>query len=164
MIRRSVVLGSAALFVAGTASGQDAVAPDKRPILTVAGNVRGDLPRDFTLATLEALGMERLTTHTPWTSGPQNFSGVPLARLLASVANRGANLRLIALNDYQISIPASDASAYHPLLATRLDGVPMRVRDKGPIWLVYPWSQRPEIDKPSYYERGVWQLRRIETY
>ena len=156
--------GAAALLGAGKLRAQDALAADKRPILTVTGNIRGDGPRDFTLATLEALGVESLTTLTPWTAGLQHFSGVPLGRLLSAVGVRSPNLRMIALNDYQITIPTQDATEHQPILATRLDGQVMRVREKGPIWLIYPWSQRPNLDNPAFYERGIWQLRRIEAY
>lgn len=93
----------------------------------------------------------------------QSFSGVTLARLLrAAGADAPARLRAEALNRYGTELLPEDAAANGALLATRLDGTPMRVRDRGPLWLVFPWSQRPDLASPQVYERSIWQLRRIE--
>jgi hypothetical protein len=129
-------------------------------ILTVEGRLPGG-PRDFTLAELEALGTRTLRTATPWTKGLQEFSGVPLLRLLQAVAGAAAPMRAEALNRYATALDAEDATRRDALLATRRDGHPMRVRDRGPLWLVFPWSERPELDRPEVHERSIWQLRRL---
>jgi hypothetical protein len=38
----------------------------------------------------------------------------------------------------------------------------MRIRDRGPVWLLYPWTERPELDTPEFRERAIWQLAQIE--
>jgi hypothetical protein len=130
-------------------------------ILTVDGDLPGGA-RDFTLAEFEALGIVPLRTTTPWSRGPQQFSGVPLATVLQAVGRADATaLRAEALNRYSVGLSAADAFAHGALLATRLAGEPMRVRDRGPIWLVYPWSEHPELDRPELHERSIWQLRRL---
>ena len=48
-------------------------------------------------------------------------------------------------------------------LATRIDGQPMRVKDKGPIWIVYPWSGNPALDTPPFHARSIWQLRSLRV-
>jgi hypothetical protein len=90
----------------------------------------------------------------------RNFSGVPLARLLAAVEPLGTTLEAEAINRYTTSIPVADAGL-GAFLVTRLEGQPMRVRDRGPIWLIYPWSDQPELDRSLYHERAIWQLRHI---
>jgi hypothetical protein len=118
----------------------------------------------FDLAGLEALGTAPLVTRTAWTgSAPASFSGVPLARLLEAVGAEGDTLRAVALNDYAVTLPREDATRHGAFLATRQDGVPIRIRDRGPIWLLYPWSERPELDTPVYRERAIWQLRQIDV-
>jgi len=37
----------------------------------------------------------------------------------------------------------------------------MPVRKKGPMWVVFPWSDHPEIANEVYYARSIWQLKRI---
>ncbi len=138
-----------------------------REILAVTGRVapahllqgaRFDLPG------LEALGVETLETRTPWTGNEtRRFQGVPLARLLAAVGAEGARLRAIALNDYAITADIAELVAAGGFLATRQDGQPLRIRDRGPIWLIFPWSSRPDLDTPTLRERSIWQIRRIEV-
>ncbi|PWC27436.1 oxidoreductase [Pseudoroseomonas aestuarii] len=175
MLRREALFLAPGLLVpglrlAGSGCAQaQAAAPDgaveSRVILSVSGRVApaegGAHP--FSLSRLEALGLVALRTETPWTQGPQNFSGVPLERLLAAVQAGGETLRCTAINRYQIVVPREDGARHGAVLATRLDGEPMRVRDRGPVWLVYPWSERPALQRPLFYERSIWQLRSIEA-
>lgn len=147
------------------AARTDSLPPSERPVLSIGGRIAASPgeERHFTLRELEALGTEALETATPWTRGIQHFTGVPLRRLLEVVGASGTSLRMVALNDYAVSVPVEDALLHGLLLATRRDGQPMRVRDRGPVWLLYPWSVRRELDRYPYHERAVWQLRRIEV-
>ena len=152
---------------AGAQAGETAAtaAPRGKVILTVAGTIgeagKGG-PVSFTLDELERLGTAELETETPFTPGPVRFTGVPLRRLLEAVGARGDNIRATALNDYAVDIPREDAMRHDVLLATRVDGKPMPVRDKGPVWVVYPWSEHPELKDPRYGARSIWQLRSLE--
>jgi len=47
-------------------------------------------------------------------------------------------LKVTALNDYTIEVPIADAKEWPTILALKADGENMSVRDKGPLWLVYP--------------------------
>lgn len=145
--------------------GTSALAQPRPPrtILSVIGRIDG-AQRDFTLATLEALGIEDIVTRTAWT-GPEvlRFSGVPLSRLLRACGASGTSLRIQALNDYAVTVPVEDADLNGALLATRQDGAPLRIRDRGPIWLIYPWSARPQLDAPVFRDRAIWQIRQIDV-
>ena len=70
----------------------------------------------------------------------------------------------VALNDYRAEIPATDFAAYGPILATRVDGTPLRVRDKGPLWVVYPWSANPQIDNIEFHSRSIWQVKTLVVH
>lgn len=157
MRRRPLALACLAALLPGAARSQES-AP---VVLSVGGAVR--TPLELTMEALEALGTERVRTVTAWTQGPQNFSGVPLARVVRAAGGEGAtSLRAEALNRYAVSVPMEDAWENGAVLATRLDSRPMRVRDRGPVWLIYPWSERPALDRPEVNERAIWQLRRLE--
>ncbi|HWL80562.1 MAG TPA: molybdopterin-dependent oxidoreductase [Roseomonas sp.] len=162
--RRRVLALPPALLGLCPAAGQ-AAEELPRPVLLVSGLIAGAPggARRFSLEELEALGLQELRTNTPWTAGTQVFSGVPLNRLLQAVGARGTMLRTVALNDYAVDIPEEDARLHGAFLATRLEGRPMRIRDRGPIWLVYPWSEQPALDQITYHERSIWQLQRIEV-
>lgn len=131
--------------------------------LVDAGPAEAAGGHQFTLAALEALGVVPLRTETPWTRGLQSFSGVPLERLMQAVGARGQVLRCIAINRYHVTVPREHGLRHGAVLATRLDGQPMRIRDRGPVWLIYPWTDRPDLQRAEFHERSIWQLRSIEV-
>ena len=138
--------------------------PEGRVILEVRGSV-GVTNRDGTAAfdrdMLESLGLTTLATTTPWTDGVTAFEGVLVADLLDAVHGTGATVIARALNDYEISIPLSDFRTYPVILALKVDGEYLRIRDKGPVWIVYPRDDYPELDTPDTMNKSIWQLRHL---
>lgn len=132
------------------------------PALDIGGAIAPPAPRRLDIAAIEALGAEDLVTRTPWTEGPQAFRGVRLVRLLEAVGAHGGSLRAVALNDYAVSMPVAAMVADGAFLATRRNGAPLPVRERGPFWIVFPWSQRPALDTAVHRQRSVWQLQRME--
>jgi hypothetical protein len=140
--------------------------PQGRIILTVTGVLASASKSrrvEFDLRALEHLGLSKLITWTPWTNGEVEFEGVLARRLMDAVGARGTEVEARALNDYKEVIPIEDFSRYDVLLALRMNGQPMRVRDKGPIWIVYPWSDHPELDDFTTREKSVWQLNALHV-
>ncbi|WES29586.1 oxidoreductase [Varunaivibrio sulfuroxidans] len=118
---------------------------------------------DFDRAMLEALGLKKLTTTTAWTTGEQHFLGISFDTLLDTVGAHGKALSVSALNDYTFEIPMAEIKAFHPLVALKHNGAYMPVRDKGPLWIVYPRDDFPVLKERKYDYRWVWQLRRINV-
>lgn len=166
--RRRQVAGAGALLLAaafGPTARASGLAPPTGPvILTISGRL-GVFNREntaqFDRAALEALGMESFTTSTPWFDGPQTFEGVPMARIMRTVGAQGTVVTAIALNDYSTEIPMSDFARYNVLLALKRNGEYMRVRDKGPLFIVYPYDSAPELRGQPYYGRSAWQLSQL---
>lgn len=139
-------------------------APTGPVILTVSGAIRNtnaDGGADFDRAMLERIGISEMTTITPWTEGEITFGGVLARDLLSAVGAEGNEVRAIALNDYSSDIPFSDLVDGEVLLALTLDGEPMRVRDKGPIWIIYPAESPTELQNRETRRKMVWQLREL---
>ena len=113
----------------------------------------------YTVDELLALGAEQLDTVTPWTDGIQHFEGVALKTLLDKYDITSGTLIITALNDYRTSVPVQQAVQYGGFIATHLDGQPMRIKDKGPFWLVFPWSQHPQqLNKREIQNWSAWQI------
>ncbi|WP_334133696.1 molybdopterin-dependent oxidoreductase [Tepidimonas sp.] len=170
ILRRFAMLAVCALGLLGAmgASAQDTPLPPptERVVLTISGQigVRNQGPHAaFDLPMLERLPQHRFTTRTPWDEHPVTFSGPRLRDVLAAVRVQGRQLRATALNDYRIVIPAEDAQRFDVVIATRRDGKPMAVRDKGPLFIVYPFDSDPVLRDKRYYERSIWQLKSIEV-
>ena len=129
------------------------------PVLTLTN---GAQTRHFTLAELEAMGQRTVETTTIWTEGTQAFTGVELVALLDAAGISEGTLKAYAVNDYAVEVPVSDAVAGGPIIAYANHGAPMSVRDKGPLWLVYPYDAHEEYRSEVIYSRSIWQLNRIE--
>lgn len=139
--------------------------PDGKVILSITGNIsttNADDRADFDRAMLENLEWRSIDSHTRWTEGPQTFEGVPLSVILDRVGVSGNILSAVALNDYKVEIPIGDAEANSVLLAMKHNGEWMKVRDKGPIWIVYPYDDVDQI-LDVHANRMVWQLRSIKV-
>jgi hypothetical protein len=154
----------AALMGAGAALALEPATGDV--LLTVTGEIGQTNAADearLDLDLLVELGTTEFETETIWTDGPQTFVGVELIALLAALEAEGDILRAVALNDYAVEIPVSDAVEGGPIIAFLRNGEEMSVREKGPLWLVYPYDNAPEYRAEVIYARSIWQLARIEV-
>lgn len=152
----------AALPVAAGGEGQ----PTGEVVLKVLGVLTEDNnggAARFDLAMLEGLGAVEFETSTIWTQGEQHFEGVPLGVLAEYLGISGATIRASAINGYAVDIPLSDAVEGGPIIAYKLNGEKMSVRDKGPLWIVYPYDSKIEYQSEVVYSRSIWQLEQIEV-
>lgn len=116
----------------------------------------------FEVPDLEELGVEEFETTTIWTEGTQTFTGVPLANFLDAFGVTEGTIKATAINDYAVEIPVEDAVEGGPIIAYRRNGETMSVRDKGPLWIVYPYDSDAAYQTEVIYSRSIWQLDRIE--
>ncbi|SMO96841.1 molybdopterin-dependent oxidoreductase [Paracoccus laeviglucosivorans] len=163
MIRSCAVLLAAVCFT--NASWADALPKPTGPvILTITGNIEntndGDIAQ-FDRAMLEGLGLKEIKTNTPWYNTLSTFEGVPFNEVMKYVGANGETVRAIALNDYETEIPMSDAVGPDAILAMKLNGQYMDVRDKGPIFVVYPYDSSQTYQTQTYYSRSAWQVTRF---
>jgi hypothetical protein len=156
-------------LLAGLALTLPTLALDKpagRPVLTVSGKIAetnsGDKAR-FDMAMLEALPQHTFTTRTPWYDRPVQFTGPLLADVLTAVKASGQTVSAVAINDYKINIPVADTSKYKVIVARLLDGKPMPVREKGPLFVIYPFDDDSTLRASTYYERSIWQLKALDV-
>ncbi|WP_445399799.1 molybdopterin-dependent oxidoreductase [Zobellella sp. An-6] len=118
---------------------------------------------DFDLAMLGQLPQHEFNTQTPWTDGSHHYRGVLLKDLLARVgAADGEKIRASALNQYHVDIDWATAARLPVLLATHKDGEAMKIRDKGPVWVLLPLSDMPALDTKQHHEMMIWQLRTLD--
>lgn len=139
--------------------------PKGTVILEVAGRISVSNHESgsvrFDRSMLEELGLIEVVTHTPWTEGSIRFEGILVRDLLRAVGADGTSVRAVAINDYAIEIPTVDFEDYPVILALRRDGEYMRIRDKGPLWMIYPWQDNPELRTEIYHSRSIWQLKHL---
>lgn len=113
----------------------------------------------FDMDMLKRMPSTTIRTATPWFDGVHELKGVRLADLLKAVGATGGTVHAVALNDYMVEIPASDAAQDGVIVAYAFDGQEMPVRDKGPLWVIYPLSDRPDLNTPEIQSKMIWQLK-----
>jgi len=131
------------------------------PVLEVTGGQGPDKSFLLSVQDLQDIAVENIVTSTIWTQGVHEFSGVPLYTLLQHLDVKGTTIQAIALNDYAVAIPRSDARVGGPIVAFAIDGQPIPRREKGPLWIIYPFDQSPEFRTETIYSRSIWQLNRL---
>lgn len=145
---------------------QPLAAPGGNPVLTLRGKVKRTNRADsavFDMPMLEAVAQHSFNTKTPWFKEPRKFTGPLLRDLLSLVGAHGTTLRVSALNDYRIDVPADDARRFDVTLARLIDDRPITVREKGPLFMIYPFDSDPTLRNAVYYSRSVWQLKTIDV-
>lgn len=165
---RRVFLASAAaaLCLGGTRMARAGALPqpEGKVILSISGKIgvtNAEGVARFDRAMLEGLGLTAFTTATPWYDSQVTFEGVRLDHLMDVVGASGEQLSVKALNDYTTEIPIADFARYRTILALRRDGAYMPVKDKGPLFIVYPFDSDPELKHQRFYSRSAWQVARM---
>lgn len=155
----AVLSGTMASAVAGSLSK-----PTNKPILTISGaieNTNNGNTAEFDREMLEALGLQSVETANPWYDGHTRFEGVSLDKLMTVVGAKGTKITAVALNDYVTTIPIDDFKKFKVVLAMKRDGNYMPVRDKGPLFIIYPYDSDPQLQSQTYYTRSAWQVAKL---
>jgi hypothetical protein len=111
---------------------------------------------------LASLPAHEITTATPWT-GSARFSGPRFTDVLAQLGARGSKVSLIAIDDYKVDLSMADIERYQPILALSMNGERLPPRGRGPLWLMFPFDNHPELQNDAWYFRAIWQIDRIRV-
>lgn len=162
--RHALMCCMAAALAPAAWAAEPLAKPGGKVVLSITGTVErtnAASRADFDMAMLEALPQHSFVTATPWFKTPRKFSGPLLRDVMAAAGAKGSTLSAVALNDYKVEIPADDAQRFKVLMATRLDDQPMPVREKGPLFIIYPYDDSADLRSERYYSRSAWQLRTL---
>lgn len=146
-------------LMSGIVQAQTAVNPDY--ILNVEVGIE---PQDkvvrygFNLAALEAMPVSEITTTTIWTDGIQEFEGVLLLDFLTRIGVANGIVEAYAANEYFIEIPVSQVTLEAPLIAYKRNGNYMTLRDKGPLWIVFPYDADEKYRTDEVFAQSIWQV------
>jgi hypothetical protein len=166
LLRQKIGIAVAFLGLFAMGSTMALEAPKGPVVLQVSGLIdahnQGKVAA-LDMKALQALPQKSFTTQTPWDQKPVAFSGPLLRDVLQLVKARGQHLRAVALNDYRVKLPVSDAREHDVVVALQMNGQAIPVRTKGPLFIVYPFDAKKELQHKTYYERSIWQLKAIEV-
>lgn len=158
LIRRLCAAASLSVLFAAHAHANSPAGPI---ILTVIDSNGAEVALDLEM--MDELEQVTTVTETPWFDGVQEFSGPRISDLMAHLEVSGSELSFIAVNDYAASMPWTDIEDYPVILATRHEGKTMSVRDKGPLFVIYPFDAHPELRNEVVFSRSVWQVKAVKV-
>jgi hypothetical protein len=159
-----VAAAAATISFSMAATAEQLPMPTGEVILTVFGAIgktNSQAGAKFDLDLLRALQWVEVNTFTSFTDGMQTFEGPRLSSLLDFVAASGTIIGASAINDYFVDIPVTHAENQGVVLAIFQNGKEMTVRDKGPIWVIYPQSE-DEAKLKKFDNEMIWQLISME--
>jgi len=164
MHKRHLLLAASLVLTFNAAFADSLSTPTGKVVLTIAGKIgERNSPQgaQFDMAMIEKLPQHSFTTLTPWLKQPVRFTDPLLRDVLAAVKAQGIVIKAVALDDYQTIIPVEDATKFDMVMAHKMNGQPIPVKTKGPLYLLYPFDANPELRSAVYYERSPWQLKSL---
>lgn len=138
--------------------------PEGEPILWVSGKIsqsNAENGVEFDQAMIAKLDQGVIKTSNHVVDQVMTYQGPKLTSLLDFVGAKGTAVKVIAWDEYVKTISIADIEKYGVLLATHEDGVKMTIDGKGPFFVVFPFSDYPELQNDFYYSFSVWQVREI---
>lgn len=160
-LKRSTLVSFAAFsLMAALPDGQSAAKAEtpETVLLTVHG---GALKQEFALSDLDALPQQSFITSTIWTTEPAEFSGPSLSAVMAASGQTAEVLTLRAVNRYSITMNTGALEENAPIVATRINGKTFGLRERGPLWVVYPYDANPRYRSEHTFAASIWQLTDI---
>ena len=137
---------------------------DNTPLLTVKSGSAS--PLVLSLKDLDLLPQHGFETTTQWTEGQLAFSGPALKDVLGLVdagTDPREEIHMIAANQYEVLLDPSLLEDDVPIVATRIDGKTYGIRDKGPLWVVFPYDLDTGYQREGIYSASIWQLIEISV-
>jgi hypothetical protein len=138
-----------------------AIPAQEQVVLNIDGKTRDGGVHQLSMADLERMPQTTIRTTTPWHDHVVEFQGVKLSYLMDQVGAEGETAFVLALNEYSAEVPVADFATFEPILATVQDGQAMSVGDKGPLFIVYPYDDDPQLHAEKFYLRSVWSVASI---
>ena len=156
------VWATVTMSLAETGAGDTSNVQDQMIVLKVEySDGSGRQAVALTMADLKKLPAAGFETTTIWTEGMQHFEGVLLKDLAAHLGFDEGNIELSALNEYLVEMAVADIATSEALIAYARNGEAMPARDKGPLWMVFPYDRDPKFRSETAFALSIWQLDRI---
>ena len=114
---------------------------------------------------LESLAQRIIKTSNDYVDGVAEFRGPSVQDVISLIGRSSARqARMISTNRYEVEIELAELDRFGAILAMEMNGEPLTLRDKGPIWLMYPMDSYAELSDRGFNSRLVWQLEQIELF
>lgn len=141
-----------------------AFSKDRGDFVRLSGEVRDGVSKVLSANELEG-GLEvlEMDIYNPYEKHSALYGGVLFDAFVKKYAKDGVNeVKIVAIDDYSISIYKSDWESMRIILATRLDKEYIPINKKGPLMVVFPdYDTKKKIYQESI-SKWIWMIKKIE--
>ncbi|SKA75301.1 hypothetical protein SAMN02745130_01502 [Thiothrix eikelboomii] len=116
----------------------------------------------FSEQQLQALPQTSFKTKHTWANIAQEFSGPLLTDVLKQVCANARDIYLRSLDKYSVMVNFQAIAKYQPILALKVNGQALTIREKGPLWLMINTDEY-KLPPRSLDNIFVWQLYYIRV-
>ena len=146
--------------------------PAGEVLLTISGKIKKSNSSDSSgqplakldMSILESFEKTTIETNNPWVEKPTVFEGVRISDLLEFVGAETATFKANAIDGYTADLEKIDFERYPIIVAYKSGGEYMSVRNLGPLWIIYPFDDFPELVNEYASATSVWQLIEMVVY
>ncbi len=115
---------------------------------------------------LDKLPTATLTEQAPGESARKSFSGPLLRDVVRLMGNPTATKVVVKTADgKQVEFVRDDWTKYDIMLATKIDGKPLKVQTLGPVRIVFPYETQKIVDRQAFASKwigNVFELKFVE--
>ena len=161
------VIAAAAIMLSGHTQAGSLPALQDKVLLKISGDLDNPNAGDevhLDLAMLQSLPVTSITTHTPWNKELQHFEGVRISVLLKTIGAKSSQFAAEGLDGYRFNVKNLDLDRYPIIIAYRQNGHPISIRELGPLRIIMPFDDFPELLTQKNQSRSVWQLVSMELF
>ncbi|MDA1089626.1 MAG: molybdopterin-dependent oxidoreductase [Proteobacteria bacterium] len=117
---------------------------------------------ELSISALEKLPLYKMVTKTIWNMDGE-FVGVKLVDVVNHVGIKQFKRLFIRADDgYQITIERNDAGIENAILASRLNGKPFSLNNKGPFFIMWPDHAENVLTGKAVVTKWAWSTVEIQ--
>lgn len=153
------------LFVIVSALFTHVAVANEKPIFSIE-NCEGGKSVVFSIAELQALKSDSITTVQPWEKQAKSYTGIYLHHLINIIDGADNDIYVYGKNQYKVIISKEEMNEYQYMLVYAIDGNAIPRRKKGPLMLIRDLSDiAPEdINNLDIATNLVWFVDKIITH
>ena len=131
--------------------------------IRLSGELRDTAPHSVTIADLEKLTITEFSVMDPYKKEQRTYSGITVRDLVKHYAKDGVKtISIKATDGYEVQFTHSEWLRWDIMLATRLNGKHIPLRESGPARIVMPFDTALDMDKVIYRPKWIWLVSKIE--
>lgn len=116
----------------------------------------------FNMASLVEMDATSFTSSAPWTQKPVEYTGVRINILLKHIGALSNRFEAIADNNYKFALTDIDFDKYPVIIAYKKNAEFFSARELGPLLIMFPFDDFPELVTEKNKASAVWQLIELQ--